>query len=356
MAQEQGASVAFLDALRSAEGQQTEQALTSSAAVKMPQSSRTLRFALADGSEVELPVVEGKGFYAELCASLGGEGTSEAIPLPFNARPAQMLAEWLAYEASQGNPEADAVAAGAAVADAAMADAAAAAADPWLAAFLAPALGDAALLVAALKLANYMGSDGLQAALALGLAGACDTAEKVQALFGPGAENDPLLGRIAAEAGKDVAGEPRRRAFVLASQAGPLNSLDENLVAAVAVYWQTPEERAAMEAQRAFEQRAKAQVEAQRAALEALASSSPEFRALVEAQRAFEAAQTALDGGHAAVGTFSVPYDGKRRAPFSTLRAFRPATPCGAFSAFDPGWCLGAQRVVSVVRPIPCRP
>ena len=173
-------------------------------------------------------MIEGGGFYAELCASLGGKGTNEAIPLPFYARPAQMLAEWLAHEASLATPEADA-----------------AAADPWLAAFLAPALGDAALLVAALKLVSYMGCDGLQAALALGL-GACDTAEKVQALLDPGAENDPLLGWIAAAAGKDVAGEPRRRAFVLASQAGPLNSLDESLVAAVAVHCQTPEERCAV--------------------------------------------------------------------------------------------------------------
>ena len=63
-------------------------------------------------------MIEGEGFYAELCASLGGKGTNEAIPLPFHARPAQMLAEWLAHQACLATPEADA-----------------AAADPWLAPF-----------------------------------------------------------------------------------------------------------------------------------------------------------------------------------------------------------------------------
>ena len=125
--------------------------------------------------------------------------------------------------------------------------------EAWRAAFLAGVAEDIPLLCSTLRLAGHLGVDELHAALAQVLADASsednegegDDEDDEDKGEGEGESNEEkeLLTRIAELAGKDIAGVPKRRAFVLTSQGGPHSELDQNVVAAVAALMLTPVER-----------------------------------------------------------------------------------------------------------------
>ena len=160
---------------------------------------------------------------------------------------------------------------------------------------------DISLLCRTLRLADFLGAEDLQVELAQSLADTCITVEAIHSVLSEGAANDELVARMdeALDATfasfgasgtfvwqfdldlEDIASAPRRLAFALASQAGPLACLSEQLMATVASSILTPDE---LKTKVAGVSKVAKQAEAE-AALVVLAESRPEAKALVLVRR-----------------------------------------------------------------------
>ena len=159
-----------------------------------------------DASVTEITHAAAAGSSMLAAAMMGDDGGE--LTVPANAATLAFAVEWMSHESAVTDPA-------------------------WVAKVTALPTNDINLLCSTIRLADYLGVDALQEALAQSLADACCTLDGVASVLGEqGAENEELVDRIK----KLVGGEVRevRRAFVLAAQVGPAACLTEDLMAVVA--------------------------------------------------------------------------------------------------------------------------